>query len=433
MVSRRAIVRAAVGFGAASVVRPVRATHRSQAGSHLTFALKTDDLARVQPLLDDYSRATNVTIVAESFPQDQLYEKLNINLIQSTGAYDVVSVDDPWMPLFAGGEYLVNLQQMLDVAGRPLEPGFVPELLALGDFPIGSGLRGLPWVGNVQVFAHRADVLAELGLAVPETWEQVLTNADAIQELKGADGVYGFGLRGMRGNAAATSFLPILRGHGVNIFASDVDFEPRLTSAAALRAIRLHLELAKRCPPGVENTGHVEQGRNLAEGRIAQAADIWPDQLLQTFDPAVSRVVGAVAAGAEPARSGTAPTNMTGTWLLAIPEGSDRADLALEFILWLTAPAQQKRLLLERGVPATRTDVLVDPEAIARLPFLPGLLEAAKNAVPRPRTQYYPGVEEILGRKVAEAIAGIIPGDEAMRQANTEIRALMVREGELEE
>ena len=44
---------------------------------------------------------------------------------------------------------------------------FIPELLALGDFPAGSGLRGIPWVGNVQVFAWRTDVLEDMGLEKP--------------------------------------------------------------------------------------------------------------------------------------------------------------------------------------------------------------------------------------------------------------------------
>ena len=49
-----------------------------------------------------------------------------------------------------------------------------------------------------------------------------------------------------------------------------------------------------------------------------------------------------------------------------------------------------------------------DPEAVEKLPFLPGLLAAGRNAVPRPRTEHYNAVEAIYGRYVAEAIAGQI-------------------------
>ena len=73
-----------------------------------------------------------------------------------------------------------------------------------------------------------------------------------------------------------------------------------------------------------------------------------------------------------------------------------------------------------------------DPEAVEALPFLPGLLAAARNALPRPRTEHYNAAEAIYGRYVAEAIAGQITGEEAMTRANQEIRDLMVREGVLE-
>jgi ABC-type glycerol-3-phosphate transport system substrate-binding protein len=81
--------------------------------------------------------------------------------------------------------------------------------------------------------------------------------------------------------------------------------------------------------------------------------------------------------------------------------------------------------------PATRTSVLQDPEIVEQFPFAPGLLAAAGNAVPRPRTPFYGSVEEIYGRKVAEAIAGQTSGADAMTSANEEIRELLVREGVL--
>jgi multiple sugar transport system substrate-binding protein len=341
-------------------------------------------------------------------------------------------MDDPWIPLFAGGQFLKNLDQLLEARGQAIDPDFVPELLALGDFPSGSGLRGIPWIGAVQVFAHRTDVLADLGLSAPATWDDVLTNAEAITAARGASDLYGIGLRGQPTNPSATSFLPILRGYGTDLFASNELFEPQLETDAAAQAMTTLLALARLAPPGVEQVGHEENGRNMYTGRVAQSPDIWPDQILQMFDPEKSAVVGLVEIGPEPAQPGVAPATMTGNWLLGIPEGSRRAEAALDFILWMTEPEQQKRLLLDNNIPATRTSVLEDPEAIEQLPFLPGLLAADHNAVPRPRTELYPAVEEILGRYVSQAIAGTLTGEEALITANQEIRELMVLEGLLQ-
>ena len=396
-------------------------------GTTIVFAVSTDNAPQIQPLIDEYSSANNVTIEMQPNPFASLLEKLTLNLTQATGAYDVVSMDDPWMPQFAGGQFLMNLEEL----GWEPDEDFVPELLALGDFPAGTGLRGIPWVGNVQVYAWRTDVLEDMGIAKPETWDDVLAAAEAITEERGGDGLYGIGLRGQAGNPAATSFLPVLRGYGTDLF--NENWEPQLETPEAMAAMTTQLALAKLAPPGVENVGHAENGVNMYEGVIAQSGDIWPDQLLQIYDPELSKVVGMVDIGGEPAQEGVSPANMTGNWLLGIPEGSQNAEAALDFIVWFTAPEQQLRLLMEQNIPATRLSVLENADAVAKFPFLPGLLAAGRNALPRPRTPHYNAVEAIYGRYVAEAIAGQISGEEALANANQEITDLMVREGVLQQ
>lgn len=433
-INRRTLLKGAIaGAAAASVgVASKRSTFAAPAylqSTNIVFAITDGDAPKIQPLIDDYQKANNVTIEMQPNPYANLLEKLTLNLTQTTGAYDIVSLDDPWIPQFGGGQFLMNLQELMDAKGLAVDEDFVPELLALGDFPAGTGLRGIPWVGNVQVFAWRTDALEDAGLSVPKTWDDVLKVAQTITDAKGAEGLYGIGLRGQAGNPAATSFLPVLRGYGVDLF--DENWEPQLETDQAKAAMATQLALAKLAPPGVENVGHAENGRNMSEGLIAQSADIWPDQLLQIYDPEVSKVVGLVDIGGEPAQEGVAPANMTGNWLLGIPEGSEKADAALDFIVWFTAPEQQLRLLLDQNIPATRLSVLENPEAVEKLPFLPGLLAAGRNAVPRPRTPLYNAVEAIYGRYVAEAIAGQTTGDDALANANKEIRELMVREGVL--
>jgi multiple sugar transport system substrate-binding protein len=421
---------AKLGMAAAAPSRRSAPAVLRRQGGKLVVAMTNADQQLAQPLIDEYAQTKGIEIEVQGFPFEGLLEKLTINLTQATGAYDVVSMDDPWIPQFAGGEFLMNLEEL----GYQKDPDFVPELLALGDFPPGSGQRAIPWVGNVQVFAWRTDVLEEMGIAVPKTWDEVLTAATAITEAKKSQDLYGFGLRGVAGNPAATSFLPILRGHGGDLFDDNNNpKEPTLDTPEAHEALRKHLELAKVAPPGVENVQHADMGTNMYSGRIAMAADIWPDLLLQIWDPKVSKVVGKVAIGPEPAQSGVEPKNMTGNWLLGIPEGSKNPEQALDFIVWITSAEQQKRLLLNNNVPATRTSVLTDAEAVEKLPFLPGLLEAARKAVPRPRTPHYNAAEAIYGRYIAEAIAGQTSPEDALKNANKEIRDLMVREGVIQE
>ncbi|MGH2560314.1 MAG: extracellular solute-binding protein [Thermomicrobiales bacterium] len=404
---------------------------RQQERVELTLAATDADIAKIQPLLDEYARANNITIYTAASPYDDLYAKLNINLTQATGAYDVVSIDDPWMPLFAGDEFLKNLGEIMEEAGIHADGDFVPQLSALGEFPAESGIRGIPWVGNVQVFAWRTDVLEEMQREVPTTWDDVLLLATDVTEARGASGLFGIGVRGQAGNPAAASFLPVLRGFGLDVLDPATN-EPRLVTPQAVRAFELQIQLAQFAPQGVEETGHAKQGDNLASGRIAMSGDIWPDQLLQASDPARSEIAKSIGVGPEPSQSGARTPHVTGCWLLGIPRECKYPEAALDLILWMTAREQQKRMTLSRTIPPTRMSVMRDPEVIAALPFMPAVLDAAIHAVARPRSPHLPAIEQILGRYMADGILGQMTAEEVASHANEEIRELLVREGVLE-
>ncbi|MBV9175386.1 MAG: extracellular solute-binding protein [Chloroflexi bacterium] len=411
-----------LGTSAAAASENVFSAPQLQA-SKITFLVNSGDGDKVRGVAPAYTASTGTQVDVLELPYDQSFQKLQIALSQKSDAYDLASLDDPWIPQFAGGKFLALLDDLYAKTGTQPNPDFQPQLFGLGDWPKGSGLRAVPWLGNVQVFAWRNDLIDQR----PNTWDDVVATAQKI--VGGSSGVYGYGIRGAAGNPATTSFLPITRGYGKDVLSPT--FVPQLDTPEALSALNTALKLRDAAPPGAENTQHADNGRNMYTGAIAMSGDIWPDQLLQIFDPSLSNVVGLVSIGPQPAQSGVSPANMTGTWLLGIPGGSKNADRAFDFMNWFTQLDQQKKLLMQFSVPPTLTPLFNDPEAAAKFPFLPGLLDAATKAVPRPRTQYYSGVEDIIGRYLSQAIAGQIDAEGALNQANTEVRDFLVRNGQL--
>jgi multiple sugar transport system substrate-binding protein len=421
----------ALGVGAANLLGAsaasaagdtVFAAPRLQA-SKITFLVSSGDGDRVRNISAGYTGRTGTTIEVLELPYAQTFQKLQIALSQKSDAYDLAELDDPWIPQFAGNKFLVNLDEMFAKTGTQPNPDFQPQLFGLGDWPKGSGLRGLPWLGNVQVFAWRNDLIANR----PNTWDEVVATAQQVQG--SGSGVYGYAIRGAAGNPATTSFLPITRGYGKDVLAPN--FQPQLDSPEALQALQTALKLRDTAPPGAENVEHADVGRFMYTGTTAMSGDIWPDQLLNMFDPSISNVVGLIDIGPEPSQAGVEPANMTGTWLLGIPEGSRNKDRAFDFMTWFTEYEQQKRLLLQFNNPPVLVPLFTDPEAVAKFGFLPGLLQAAQKAVPRPRTEFYSGVEDIVGRYLSQAIAGQVQPDEGLMQANTEVRDFLIRNGAL--
>src|SRR5579859_47432 len=410
-ISRRRLlqltVSGAIGFGAANLLATATAgaaavseanVAAAQAGGKITFLVSSGNGDAARKVSADYTTKTGTQVDVLELPYDQTFQKLQIALSQQTDAYDLASLDDPWMPQFAGGKFLVNLDELYQKTGTQISPDFQPQMLALGDYPPGSGQRALPWLGNIQVYAWRNDLISTR----PTTWDDVISIGQTVKANN--PGIFGYAIRGAAGNPATTSFLPITRGYGKDVLSST--FEPQLDSPEALAALQTALALRDVAPPGAENTQHADVGQFMYTGVTAQSGDIWPDQLLNMFDPAVSSVVGLISIGPEPSQPGIPPGNMTGTWCLGIPNGSKNIDRTFDFLNFFTAQPQQKRLLMEFNIPPTLVPLFNDEEAVAKFGFLPGLLDAATKAVPRPRTPVYSGVEDIIGRYLSEAIAG---------------------------
>ena len=100
-----------------------------------------------------------------------------------------------------------------------------PDCLFRGVFEaeIETRLRALPWLGNVQVFAWRSDLV----MARPNTWDEVVTTAQQIRS--DHPETYGYAIRGAAGNPATTSYLPIIRGFGKDVLSPT--FVPQLDLA----------------------------------------------------------------------------------------------------------------------------------------------------------------------------------------------------------
>lgn len=423
--SRRRLLTNAAILSAASIGAPRVSRARvpsRQNVTELTFALTAADRVRVLPLLEAYELETGVTVHPVVF--GDLYRALSISLMGSECEFDVVSINDSWVPVFAGGRFLASLDQVGETTRRPLDfSDFLPAFLSLGLAPDSAEIFAVPWVGNVQLFGYDEAVFEEAGLLAPGSWPETIAAAEVITRNL-APNTYGFGLRGRPGDSATASILPILRGFGAELF--DAEWRPQLESDRAARAMSTLMDLVAISPENVLDTGEDEFAAQFARGQIAQSADLWPSQL---FSPAFADDGGSartIRLNPIPREPDVEALPMTGSCLLGIPAACGAtAPAALEFIRWLTSPEQQRQLLVESGVPPTRSSVMSDVDMIEQQPLLPTVAEFSAIATPRPRTHYYPAVEQILGFWVSAAIAGEVSGDQALSQANTEIAAVV--------
>lgn len=360
----------------------------------------------------------NLRIERLELPGGPLYERIALNARERTRALDVVMLDDIWAPEFFANGWLADIDALGGVPGA-----FVRSTDQVSRNPFGSGPHfAVPFVGNVAMFAYRADLFAKFGLARPASWTATLAAARTIQERE--PGVAGIAFRGIRGNPIVTGFLPILGAFGGAVV--DAQGRAALDSPAALKALETFLAMKPLAPRGVETWNATEVRDAMEQGRVAIAIEFWPGWAGTLDDPAKSKVVGEVNLIPPPGET-SGPAPMLGAWLLAIAADSPNAARGLDFIRFVVSAANQKRIALETGNPPTLAALYGDAELVRKFRWYPAQLEALEAARPRPRITQWNRVEAILGEQLQIALIGQASPREALAEANRQITRALSR------
>lgn len=378
----------------------------------------------------DYEAQTGVRVQIAEFPYANLFEKELVDLNASTGAYDLIMLDDPWFPRFAEAGHLTDLTPFFQRKNLPgPDADFVPASLALCRHPYESGsLYALPYVGNSQLFFYRRDLFEKHGLPLPPaTWDEVLAAARVIHEREGAGApgggrLHGYVMRAAQGNAAVADFMPIFWAFGAEMF--DAEGRPTVNSPEGVAALKLMLELGRYAPPGYASFNADEVSAHLLQGTAAMSIN-WPAWIGAFSDPARSKVLGKVEFANLPGAKNPGRAEI-GNWLVAVPASAQNKEAAFDFLLWATSPEQMKRSAL-RGNPPTRRSVFTDAELLARFPAYPAQLRSLESSRPRPRTPLWNEIENAFGVFLSKANSGELSAEEAMNQANARISEIVAR------
>src|SRR6185436_7488240 len=120
--------------------------------------------------LPDFEKKTGIKVVVDAAPFGDLYKKQLLSLSTGAGRYDVVFVDEPWIPPLS--EFLLPLNERMKTLDLL---DFIPTTVASGAF---QGTQyAVPVDPNVQLLVYRKDLLEAKGLKPPTTWDELLAAA----------------------------------------------------------------------------------------------------------------------------------------------------------------------------------------------------------------------------------------------------------------
>lgn len=337
------------------------------------LAVKSSQSEAHEARVAAFEEATGIDVVYYYIPFPNMKEALTTEMVAG-GDYDVVSVMDQWV---------TSLAMLME----PIGPEIEAQGTDLSDFPaahlrhgyIDGELVGLPVRGHVQLMFYRKDLFEAAGLTPPQTWEEMVTTAKAIQDSSDAAGIalpYGK-LNGQN----LMVWMNLLWGNGGDLF--DADGNPIFNSDAGVAATETYVGyLAEEIVPA-GSAVFVEQDavNSFKQGNSAMLP-VWWWVNSQLTDPEKSTLTtDQVGFTSLPSVAGADRSTFTNTWIFGVTQGSDNKDAAAEFLGWLTDPAIERDVLLDpelSEVVAVHMSNLTDPEVNARWG---GMHQAAADAL----------------------------------------------------
>jgi ABC-type glycerol-3-phosphate transport system substrate-binding protein len=115
---------------------------------------------------------------------------------------------------------------------------------------------------------------------------------------------------------------------------------------------------------------------------------------------------------------------LTGSWIWGLPFSSPNADAGREFIKWVESPDVAMRRALAGAVPA-QSALYENQEFLDKYPWMPQDLDMIDSGEGLPPVTKQAQLVEIMGRHLADVVAGATTPQEGMAAAAEELQTLL--------
>ncbi len=359
--------------------------------------------------LPEFEALTGIKVKYQYVPFASMREKLTAELVAKTDQYDVLSVMDVW------GPSLYNLfdplndriaEKKIDMAARY---PFAHLRAARDGNGNGKNILGFPLRGHVQLMFYRKDVFNRLGLKPPETWDQMVDVGRQIQSKTDMAGVAMY--YGKTSGQNLMIWFNYLWGMGGELL--DAKGQPAFNSPQGVAATQAYVDVLlkhKVAPVGSATFNETDAVNSVAQGKSAMVP-VWWWRYAGLVDPKTSTLKSdQIGFAPLPSMPGREATTYTNTWFYGINRNSKQKNAAMEFLTWLSDPALERSVLLDRRlneVVAMQTSNLIDGDVNLRFGGMHLFgAQALKGARGTPLFAQWPQVSDILEATISEIVAG---------------------------
>jgi multiple sugar transport system substrate-binding protein len=351
-----------------------------------------------------FQSETGIQVKYNETSYDAWYQNAKNDGLNKTGAYDIYVMDDNWVPEFAAGRIVQNLDEI----GFKVNSDILPKGLDQGYWPPKSGAKMKDFAGDdpalyAIVIIDDVELLyyhSEHFDSAPKTWDDVAKVAAAKAK---PPKLYGWSARGVKGNPIVMTYLPLLNSYG-GTFVND-DWSPGFAGPEGIGALERLFSFIPYMPAGVAEFDTDQETQVLLQGKCTALTE-YTGLVHRVDDASSSKVVGKINMAATPAQEKSGPA--IGTFICGIAAGAKNPDGAKRFLEWFTSSKVQTAFAREGGSAAVTGSALTDSQAAEKYRWLPAIKEAVDNSVPKPKTPDEPKLEDILGTHLNQALVTAI-------------------------
>lgn len=369
-----------------------------------------------------YMEQTGCEVIIEEIAREAYYEKLTTTLLAGASDYDAIYASSDWLPEWIQAGTLQPLNAFFE------DPAIVADYFSLEALSptvdvlsFEGSVYGFPSEGDTAWLFYRKDLLEAAGLEVPQTWDEFLAVAQALNN---PPELYGTVL-GAKPDEAVWDFQHFLFSMGGNFI--DENYNVVVNDETAVAALEFYAGLLNEhgvVPPDVVTYGYNEILTSLQEGKVAMGVE-WmaATQTLQDCEqsPKVcidgeTQLQYTLLPGIRQADGTIARRHGGSQWAWVIPTAAENGVDGYRFIEWLTSKEGAKLWALNGGIPSN-SEALSDPEVVAMVPQFELLAEAMQFRNLFPITTVSPVMVTAFNDAVNAAVAGEKTPQEALDEA----------------
>lgn len=426
-----------IGLGSSALALPALAQARPLQGVTLNASLFSTAYSKLlRPWIPEFEEATGAKINFDT-PGFPVYnQRTDLELSTKGSALDAINVTFIYSSRWIESGWLTPLDDFLSDSNR------TPAGFELADFLPGAlapekgsdgKLYGIPWTAETTITAAtRSDLLKEAGLALPDTTDELLAAARALNRKARAAGF-------VTDNHYGWTFPPFLQAFGGNVFRNAPnDLFPTLDTPEAIAAADWFAGLIREYGPDGAVSFTADQAlQSLKAGRshLGVQGQIYLSQLA---DKTSSKVAETTAWGLVPkGPAGRFPGVAVHAW--GIPVGSKNKDAAWQFISWATSKAiTQRAVAAGYGSPTRRSDIVsaayAEKQRVNGYDIGKLVAESVDIAGRQGHMKYrtvavYPQVDQQLNKAIELIVSGQRTAEQAMKQAQAGSVAELQRAG----